>query len=92
MQVVELERDILDAGVRLDPVDTLAHLPPEPFRILVGPAAHFLETRRVDVGVRDIPRVRYGLGLAVLSTPRGVLSDRLAREQNVGGELMCEVW
>lgn len=49
-------------------------------------------SRRVYVGVRDIPRVRYGLGLAVLSTPRGVLSDRVAREQNVGGELMCEVW
>ena len=44
------------------------------------------------VDVRHIPRVRRGLGLAVLSTPRGVLSDREAREQHVGGELVCEVW
>ena len=44
------------------------------------------------VDVRRIPQVRRGLGIAVLSTPRGVLSDREAREQNVGGELVCEVW
>ena len=44
------------------------------------------------VDVRHLPQVRRGLGMAVLSTPRGVLSDREAREQNVGGELVCEVW
>jgi len=44
------------------------------------------------VDVRHIPNVRRGLGMAVLSTPNGVLSDREAREQNVGGELVCEVW
>jgi small subunit ribosomal protein S8 len=44
------------------------------------------------VDARHIPHVRRGLGMAVLSTPRGVLSDREAREQNVGGELVCEVW
>ena len=43
-------------------------------------------SRRVYVDVRHIPRVRRGLGIAVLSTPRGVLSDRQAREQQVGGE------
>jgi small subunit ribosomal protein S8 len=49
-------------------------------------------SRRVYVDVRHIPRVRRGLGIAVLSTPRGVLSDREAREQQVGGEVVCEVW
>lgn len=44
------------------------------------------------VDVKKIPNVRRGLGMAVLSTPRGVLSDKEAREQNVGGELVCEVW
>ena len=44
------------------------------------------------VDVQHIPSVRRGLGMAVLSTPNGVLSDREAREQNVGGELVCEVW
>jgi small subunit ribosomal protein S8 len=48
--------------------------------------------RRVYVGVGRIPRVRNGLGVAVLSTPRGVLSDRAAREARVGGEVLCEVW
>jgi small subunit ribosomal protein S8 len=48
--------------------------------------------RRVYVGHGEIPRVRRGLGLAVLSTSKGILSDKDAREQNVGGELLCEVW
>jgi small subunit ribosomal protein S8 len=48
--------------------------------------------RRVYVGKEDLPRVRNGLGVAVISTSRGVLSDREAREQNIGGELLCEVW
>jgi len=49
-------------------------------------------SRRHYVDVKHIPRVRRGLGIAVLSTPRGVLSDREAREQKVGGEVVCEVW
>lgn len=48
--------------------------------------------RRVYVGKDEVPSVRNGLGVAVLSTSRGVLSDRDAREQNVGGEVVCEVW
>ncbi len=48
--------------------------------------------RRVYVGAREIPRVRRGLGVAILSTSRGILSDRAAREASVGGELLCEVW
>ena len=49
-------------------------------------------SRRVYVGAKEIPKVRNGLGIAVLSTPRGVISDTTAREENVGGEFMCEVW
>ncbi len=44
------------------------------------------------VGVSDIPRVRGGLGMAVLSTSRGLLSDRGARAARVGGEVLAEVW
>ena len=47
---------------------------------------------RVYVGVAEIPKVRNGLGLAVLSTNRGILSDRAARAESVGGEVLCEVW
>lgn len=44
------------------------------------------------VGCSDIPRVLGGMGTAILSTPRGVLSGREARKQNVGGEVLCFVW
>jgi len=40
----------------------------------------------------DIPKVMSGLGIAILSTSRGILSDREARAHNVGGEILCEVW
>jgi small subunit ribosomal protein S8 len=48
--------------------------------------------RRVYVGAEELPKVRSGLGVAVLSTSRGILSDRGAREAAVGGEFVCEVW
>jgi len=48
--------------------------------------------RRHYVAVDDIPRVRNGLGMAILSTSRGLLSDRGARQAGVGGELMALVW
>lgn len=47
---------------------------------------------RVYVGADEIPAVRRGLGVSILSTPRGVLTDREARQQKVGGELICQVW
>ncbi|TVR55280.1 MAG: 30S ribosomal protein S8 [Gemmatimonadales bacterium] len=48
--------------------------------------------RRQYVGAGDVPRVRNGLGMAILSTSRGVLSDRGARQEGVGGELLALVW
>ena len=48
--------------------------------------------RRFYVGKADIPRVRNGLGVAILTTPRGVLTDRQARDAGVGGEVLCHVW
>ena len=47
---------------------------------------------RVYVGATEIPAIRKGLGVNVLSTPKGVLVDREARKQGVGGELLCTVW
>jgi small subunit ribosomal protein S8 len=47
---------------------------------------------RKYVGVQEIPRVRNGLGMAILSTSRGVLTDRQAREAKVGGELLAVIW
>src|SRR5438477_7406919 len=47
---------------------------------------------RVYVGRNDIPRVLGGLGINILTTPKGVMTGRQARKQGVGGELLCEVW
>ena len=49
-------------------------------------------SRRVYVGSGQIPRVQGGMGIAVISTPRGVMTDRQARAANVGGEVVCYVW
>ncbi len=49
-------------------------------------------SRRVYVGWQEIPKVRNGLGIAILSTPRGILTDQQAREAHVGGEILAEVW
>lgn len=48
--------------------------------------------RRVYVGWSEIPRVQGGLGIAILTTSRGVMTDRQARAERVGGELLCMVW
>ena len=48
--------------------------------------------RRVYSGSQDLPRIMNGLGITIVSTPRGVLSDAEAREQNVGGEVLAEVF
>ena len=48
-------------------------------------------SRRVYRGVDDLPRVRNGLGIAVVSTPKGILSDRECRRERVGGEVLCTV-
>lgn len=48
--------------------------------------------RRIYVGKDEIPRVQGGLGTAVVSTPRGVMTDKEARQAKLGGELLCEIW
>ena len=47
--------------------------------------------RRVYSSVKTLPQVRNGLGISILSTPKGVMSDAAARENNVGGEVLCQV-
>jgi len=48
--------------------------------------------RRVYSSVKDLPSVANGLGVAILTTPKGVMSDARAREENVGGEVLCSVF
>ena len=48
--------------------------------------------RRVYASVKDLPRINNGLGVAIVSTPKGVMADHAAREANVGGEVLCKVF
>ena len=48
--------------------------------------------RRVYSKIKDLPRIYNGLGISILSTPRGVMSDSEARDANVGGEVLCQVF
>jgi len=48
--------------------------------------------RRVYSAIKDLKPVRNGLGISILATPKGVMTDALAREQNVGGEVLCHVF
>jgi small subunit ribosomal protein S8 len=48
--------------------------------------------RRVYTGKRELPWVLSGMGVAIISTPRGLMTDREARRQGVGGEILCYVW
>jgi small subunit ribosomal protein S8 len=48
--------------------------------------------RRVYSAVKELPTIANGLGVAILSTPKGVMSDNRAREENVGGEILCSVF
>ena len=62
-----------------------------------APAIHEIQRvskpgRRVYSSIKDLSLVRNGLGISILSTPKGVMSDAAARENNVGGEILCEVY
>jgi small subunit ribosomal protein S8 len=48
--------------------------------------------RRFYVGKDELPKVRNGLGVAIITTPRGVLTDKAARSAGVGGEVLCYIW
>jgi small subunit ribosomal protein S8 len=47
---------------------------------------------RVYVGSKDVPRVLGGLGINILTTPRGVMTGATARKENIGGEVLCQIW
>ncbi len=48
--------------------------------------------RRVYRGARDLPRVMSGIGIAIVTTPKGVMTDQEARRNRVGGEVLCYIW
>jgi small subunit ribosomal protein S8 len=71
---------------------TLKYLGPRRDPILQGLRRVSKPGLRVYVGRRGIPRVQGGLGLSILSTSKGIMTDQQARRLGVGGELLCQVW
>ena len=60
--------------------------------VITGIKRESKPSRRIYVSHDEIPKVLNGLGISILSTPLGVMSDRDAREKRVGGEILCTVW
>lgn len=60
--------------------------------VIVGVRRVSTPGRRVYVGSKAIPRIQAGFGLAIISTPKGLMTDDAARKQKIGGEMLCYVW
>jgi len=70
----------------------IKYLPNGSTPVLRGVRRESRPGQRIYVAVGEIPKVQSGLGVAILSTSKGVITDREARAQKVGGELLCSVW
>ena len=82
--------DIVGEGVKRQIVITLKYVDGK--SVIEGIERVSKSSCRVHCGSREIPRVRNGLGIVVLSTPKGIMSGRKAVKENVGGEILCRVW
>lgn len=65
---------------------------PQKSRVITGLKRISRPGLRVYAGKDDLPRVLGGLGIAIVSTPRGVMTDKKARQLGVGGEVLCYIW
>lgn len=83
--------EVVPAGVQSEIVVKLKYTP-DRRPVITGLRRVSKPGLRVFKSRGDLPRVQGGLGIAVVSTSRGVLADRDARRQNVGGEVLCEIW
>ena len=81
---------VLEEGVKRILSITLKYYQGEP--VIAGLQRVSKPSCRVHCGSREIPKVRGGMGNAILTTPNGIMSDRKAREANVGGEILLYVW
>ncbi len=61
-------------------------------RVITGLERVSKPSRRIYVGKDEIPRVMGGMGIAILSTSQGIMTDKEARRRGIGGELLCKVW
>ena len=84
------EFTVTGEGVKRELVVELKYADDKP--VIVGMERVSKPSCRVYCGVGEIPKVRNGLGIVVLTTPKGIMSGRKAAAENVGGEILCYVW
>lgn len=84
------EYELKEDGAKKDIVVTLKRVDGE--AVIKGLKRISKPGRRVTSSVANLPKVLGGLGIAIVSTPKGVLTDKECRKQSVGGEVICYVW
>ena len=84
--------EIAENGVQNDIVITLKYSPVKGQKVVTALKRVSKPGLRVYAGVDDIPKVLNGMGIAILSTSKGILTDKEAKAQHVGGEVLAYVW
>lgn len=84
--------EIAESGVQNDIVITLKYSPVKGQKVVTALKRVSKPGLRVYAGVDDIPKVLNGMGIAILSTSKGILTDKEAKAQHVGGEVLAYVW
>jgi len=84
--------EVLDAGSVRPKIKIYLKYGPRRERVLTNIRRVSKPGRRVYTAHNTLPKVMGGLGIAILTTPRGVMTDRQARREHVGGEVLCYVW
>lgn len=84
--------EIVDGGVQNTILITLKYAPNKNQKVVTGLKRVSTPGLRVYAGVDDLPKVLGGMGIAILSTSKGILTDKEARAQHIGGEVLAYVW
>ena len=84
------EFEIKEDGTKKDVIVSLKYVDGE--NVIKGLKRISKPGRRVYSGVEELPKVLGGLGIAIVSTPKGVITDKECRKHSVGGEVLCYVW
>lgn len=84
--------EIVENPVQNDILITLKYAPVKGQKVVTGLKRVSTPGLRVYAGVDNLPKVLHGMGIAILSTSKGILTDKEAREQRIGGEVLAYVW
>lgn len=84
--------EIVENAVQNDILITLKHAPVKGQKVVTGLKRVSTPGLRVYAGVDNLPKVLNGMGIAILSTSKGIITDKEAREQHIGGEVLAYVW